>query len=182
MGVHGSIADVCLTLLVSQRGVWTVEICRKEKCAESSATTNSHQRVEYRLSTHIPVPSPVERRAVVGVEQRAEFVVIPISEGRTPMLARRPRLFYGQKTDVYEAEVTIESIRDSERYYAELEIVCSEDAFVQYDQSKIRAFIGTHCRFHGERITHCGCGICAELRGSLSVDYKHDKEDEYHYV
>ena len=68
------------------------------------------------ILSHIPLPSPVERTAVVGVEQRPEFVVIPISEGRTPMLARRPRLFYGQKTDVYEAEVTIKSIRDSERY------------------------------------------------------------------
>ena len=63
-----------------------------------------------------------------------------------------------------------------------LEIVCSEDALVQYDQSKIRAVIGTHCRFHGERITHCGYGICAELWSSVLVDYKHNKDDEYHYV
>ena len=79
------------------------------------------------VPTFIPVPEPVERCAVVGVEQRPEFVVIPISGGREPLLARRPRLFYGQKTDIYEAEVSDRSIQDSEKYYAELEIFCSED-------------------------------------------------------
>ena len=140
------------------------------------------QPPESGVSTFIQVPGPVERGAVLGVKQRPEFEVMPISEGRAPMLARRPRLFFGQKTDVYEVEVSNRSIRDSERYYAELEIFCSEDALVQYNQSKIRAVIGTHCRFHGERITHCGCGICAELRSPLLVDYKHNKDDEYHYV
>ena len=81
---------------------------------------------------------------MVGVEQRPEFVMIPISGGREPLLARRPRLFYGQKADIYEAEVSDRSIQDSEKYYAELEIFCSEDPLLEYDQSKIRAVIGTY--------------------------------------
>jgi len=72
----------------------------------------------------------VERRAVIGVEQRSEFVVMPISGGRAPMLARRPRLFYGQKTNNNEAVISDTSIRDGERYYAELEVLCTEEAML----------------------------------------------------
>ena len=86
------------------------------------------------IPTFVTLPAPVDRRAVVEVEQRPEFVVMPISGGRAPMLARRPRLFYGQKkTNSTEAVVSDRSIRDSEKYYAELEVICTEEAMLQYD-------------------------------------------------
>ena len=76
----------------------------------------------------------------------------------------------------------MQGILDSERYTAELEVCGSDDPMLQYDLSKIRAVIGTHCRFHGVKIAPCGCGICKELRLSLKPEYRFYEEDEYHYM
>ena len=129
---------------------------------------------------HRSVPDPVLRAAVLSDEQRPEFVVIPYCAERDPMLARRPRLFFGQRKSG--STGTLQGMLDGESYTAELEVCGSDDPMLQYDLSKIRAVIGTHCRFHGVMITLCGCGICKELRLSLKPEYEFHGEDDYHYV
>ena len=62
----------------------------------------------------------------------------------------------------------------------------SEDLYAEFtdvENSKIRYFMATVCRYKQRNITSCVCGICKELKKSINMSaYIIHENDEYHYI